>query len=150
MLLVNIPQYDNHATIVNATKLKQYHTTNPSLPPPMSLGEIHKTLAAEANQEHDPDVSDSDHQNHDDQAQPSHLSLPEVRVSLIQVIPIHHEHHGQQGQPRDTPAPISRRPRTSPPPSLLPSHLCRLPPPPTATSGHFSPPLQPPPFFSFL
>jgi hypothetical protein len=53
VLLVNNHNYDKQVTIVNATKLKQYHAATPIISPTMSLGKIHNTLAAEANNDED-------------------------------------------------------------------------------------------------
>lgn len=49
VLLINADNYDAQATIVNSTKLKHYHAAETHTKPVLSLGDIHKDLAAEAN-----------------------------------------------------------------------------------------------------
>ena len=80
VLLVNSENFNKYATIVNSTKLKHYHSENLVTPPTLSLGEIYKTLATEAQASMDPgDTAQQTHPQED-------MDSQDIHVNLIQVI----------------------------------------------------------------
>lgn len=83
VLLINNENYDTHATIVNTTKLKQYHALSPNTQPTHSLGEIYKSLEAEAQ---------ATAQQLEDTQPPiielANQDIPEIHISHIQVVPL--------------------------------------------------------------
>ena len=151
VLLINNDNFDPHATIVNATKLKHYHTNLDKPATTLNLGDISNALAQEDVTEGEETAQITDHHNEvtlriptdANATQSTPDSYPEVSINLIQVyqLPLQtRRSQGLQGHQSDKMASshLPRRLDRAPPPRYSPvSHPCQIPPP--ASPCHSSP-----------